>query len=405
MPAHIEADHLAASATYDMMRLKMLPEYLKYFVEQLGWGTYRASDRLILSANGKQRIIFRTAESDSGLESSTAFSAVLDEWGLASVGIEKFEAVQRRLSLATGRGGGRILIGTTPYCENWVKLCVYDRWKGGDPHYDVIQFCSTENPMFPQAEYERMRGTLPDWKFRMMYDGEFTRPAGLIYTDYFDSYASFDEQTGAWTDGGNLVKAFSVPSSWLRDLGVDFGESDHCARLWAAEDPTTHYLYLYRDQLGGGLTGAEYAREALEYGEPIRYACGGAASENDWRLRWGQAGLGINEPEIRDVEAGIDQGNALFKQRRMFVMDTCTGLRSELATYSRELDAGGEPTQKIADKQKFHRCDAYRYLASHYPLDAPTFTTPVIVEIGGRTPQGIRRRNKQFVEKSFDEYR
>ena len=400
-----ECDHLAASATYDMMRLKMLPEYIKYFVEHLRWGTYKASDRVIVSHNGKQRIIFRTAESDSGLESSTAFSAVLDEWGLASVTIDKFEAVQRRLSLATARGGGRILIGTTPYCENWVKLCVYDRWKGGDPHYDVVQFRSTDNPVFPHAEYDRMRNTLPNWKFEMMYNGEFTRPAGLIYTDYLDSYAEFDESSGAWAGGGNLVKAFSVPSVWLRDIGIDFGESDHCARIWAAEDPTTHYAYIYRDQLGGGLTGAEYAREAVSYKEPIRQAVGGASSEDDWRLRWGQAGLGVGEPLIRDVEAGIDHGNALFKQRRMFVMDTCTRLRSELATYSRELDAAGEPTAKIADKQKFHLCDAYRYLASRYPLDAPKFTKPVIEEIGGRTPAGIRARQRQFVTRETEEYR
>ena len=400
-----ECDHLAASATYDLMRLKMLPEYIRYFVEDLKWGTFRASDRLILSNNQKQRIIFRTAESDGGLESATAFSAVLDEWGLQSVTVDKFEAVQRRLSIATDHGGGRILIGTTPYCENWVKLCVYDRWKGGDPHYDVIQFRSIDNPIFPRAEYERMRKALPDWKFQMMYNGEFTRPAGLIYTDYLDSYASFDETTGAWTDGGNLVKAFSIPSTWLRDIGVDFGESANCARVWAAEDPTTHYYYIYRDALGGGLNGPEYAHEALSYAEPVRGVVGGAASEDDWRLKWGLAGLAVTEPSVHNVEAGIDHANALFKQRRLFVMDTCTGLRSELGTYSRELDAAGQPTSKIADKQKWHRLDACRYLASRYPLDAPKFTKPVIEEIGGRSIAGIRRRARQFVTRETEEYR
>jgi len=345
-------DFIAASATYDVLRLKMLPALEEFFCRWRGWGKFSASDRIIYSNDKCSRIVLRSADSGVGLESFTAMDAWADEWGRDEVDITKYESMMRGLSV----NQGHLLITTTAWNLGWTKICIYDPAMGGSDTYKVVSFPSIANPSFPRAEWDRARESMPDWKFQMRYEGRFVKPAGVIYTDYIDSYAEFDEKTGAWTGGGNLVKAFSVPSSWLRDVGVDFGEADHCARIWAAEDPTTHYHYIYRDQLGGGLTGAEYAREAVSYKEAIREVLGGAKSENDWRLKWALAGVAIVEPRINDVEAGIDQGNALFKQRRMFVMDTCTGLRSELATYSRELDAAGEPTAKIADKQKFHRC-------------------------------------------------
>jgi hypothetical protein len=215
----------------------------------------------------------------------------------------------------------------------------------------------------------------------MFYRGLFTRPAGMIYEGYEDGYAEFSPiegiaGPGVYVGGGNLVKAFSIPLTWMRDVGVDFGESANCARLWVAEDPSTHYGFVYRDQLGGGLHGPEYAKDCLEYGEPIRRAVGGAKSEEERRRQWYRAGLPVQEPRISKVEAGIDHANGLFKGRRWFVMDTCTRLRSELGTYSRELDASGEPTEKIADKQTFHMLDAVRYACSVWPQVAPPVTIP-----------------------------
>jgi hypothetical protein len=60
---------------------------------------------------------------------------------------------------------------------------------------------------------------------------------------------------------------------------------------------------------------------------------------------------------------------ALFKTRRLYVTDTCVGVLSEMGTYSRVVDDMGDPTEKIKDKDTFHRLDALRYLAQG--LDVP----------------------------------
>ena len=77
----------------------------------------------------------------------------------------------------------------------------------------------------------------------------------------------------------------------------------------------------------------------------------------------------------------------------MFVFDTLTGVRSELGTYSREVDAMGEPLEKIADKDKFHRLDALRYGVSGFPLFKRDERMPeVVVEPHPRSPRAIQSR-------------
>ena len=392
-------DYLAASANYDVLRLKMLPELTNWFVGLWGW-TYAAGDRVFLSPDGLTKIILRSADAPAGLESATAKAAWLDEWGMPSVGIECWEAVLRRLSIAQGR----VLITTTPYNMGWIKQ-IHDRAVGGNPDYALVNFRSIDNPAFPIAEYERAKREMPDWRFDMFYNGKLTKPAGLIYTDFEDSYGALERipdpndpdrflpGPGRYVSGGCLVQPFSIPAHWLRTVGVDFGASVNNAQVWIADDPVTRLAFVYREVCGVGKPSAEQAREAADYREPVRVAFGGARSEDERRLEWAMAGFPVVEPLITDVEAGIDRVTGHWRQRSMFVFDTLTGVRSELGTYSREVDAMGEPLEKIADKERFHRLDALRAAASGFPLFKRDERMPeVVVDPHPRSPRAIQSR-------------
>lgn len=340
-------DYIAVTATYDLFKLKFLPEMTHYFVDIFGW-QYAASDRVIWKNDGPQktRIILRSANAPGGLESATAKAAVLDECGQDEFSLEAWEAIQRRLSLSQGRVFG----GTTPYNIGWLKSQVFDRWVKGDPDYRVIQFKSTMNPSFPVAEYERARATLPAWKFEMFYNGNFSHPAGLIYEDFTD-----------W----HKCEPFSVPPTWPRFLGVDFG-AIHTAKLFAVQDPETKIYYIVDDPLDGNMTTVQQVKSVLtnRYYQAGLTSWGGALSEKQQRWDWSAAGLSLKEPPVSDVEAGIDRVIALFKDRRLRVFSTCAGLISELGIYSRELDELGQPTETIKDKASFHRLDALRYVSA-----------------------------------------
>ncbi len=354
-------DHLVATATNDLFQMKLLPVLLDHFTGATAWGFYRPSERTIYRKDGRVRIILRSAQSDYALESATAKSAWLDECGHPQFQREAYEGALRRVSV----NRGRLLLTTTPYNLGWLKVDVYDRAIGGDPDYAFINFRSCDNPAFSMEAYEAGRRRFPDWKFQMFYNGVFTKPAGLIYSDFDDTYANFTPLNvggdmmagpGVYTSGGNLVGSFRIPTDWPRTLGVDPGEQNP-GRLWVALDPSTGNMFGYREKLGGGLTAVECAREVLEYREPIECAYGGSSSEQDSRLAWNTVdGIDLAEPLIKEVEAGIDHVIALFKTHRFFVFDTLNGVRSELGTYSRELDGAGEPTHKIQDKQSYHLC-------------------------------------------------
>jgi hypothetical protein len=339
-------DYLAATATYDLFKLKFLPEMRRYFIDTLGWHEDK-SDRVFWREYKPRmfdRIILRSASSEGGLESATIKAAVLDECGQNEFRIEAWEAVQRRLSLSRGR----VLGATTPYNLGWLKLEVYDKWRNGDTDYRVIQFRSTDNPAFPLAEYERAKRTLATWKFEMFYNGQFSKPEGLIYNDLSETE--------------NIWKPFEIPAEWPRYVGVDFG-GVHTATVWIAENKHDKALYIYRETLDGGLTTQEHANKWSRFGERVVHWAGGAVSEDQPRRDFEAAGIPIRRPGIADVEAGIDRVTELIKTRRLIIFNTCRGLLDELGTYSRVIDNTGQPTDKINDKEKFHRLDALRYIS------------------------------------------
>ena len=95
-----ENDYLAVTASFDLFKLKFLPEMIKFFCDVMKIGRYWAADRIIelkcldpkhpkygefLAERAVDpmwgRIILRSAQSEGGLESSTAKAAVLDECG------------------------------------------------------------------------------------------------------------------------------------------------------------------------------------------------------------------------------------------------------------------------------------------------------------------------------------
>jgi hypothetical protein len=357
-------DYIAATATYDLFKLKMLPALRETFVDVLKIGKYWSGDRIIELADPTTRefkahrvddpmwgrIILRSAESDGGLESTTGLAAWLDEAGQDSFRAEAWEAILRRLSLSRGR----VLLTTTLYNFGWLKTQVYDRWKAGDTSYDVVHFDSTENPLFSQEEMERARASMPEWRWQMQYRGRYERPAGLIYDSFSDDYVP----------RGHLIPRFALDPKWPRYLGLDFGGVNTAGMFYAAE-PGTSRLYAYREYLAGGRTAREHA-EALKAGEPMIPVCvGGSKSEGQWRDEFRAGGLPVMPPEISDVEVGIGRVYGAHKRDEIIVFDDLRGYLDQKRSYSRKLDAAGQPTEVIEDKHKYHWIDAERYIIGY----------------------------------------
>ncbi len=359
-------DYLVATPTFTLLELKALPEFRRLFQLHLNLGRYTGSPvrKFAFSPEGERRtfgrsspstptnVYFGYAEDPESLESATVKAAWLDEAGQRKFKRGSWEAIQRRLAIARGRA----LITTTPYDLGWLKTAIWDRWRSGDPDIEVVRFDSTENPAFSREEFERARESLPSWKFNLFYRAIYEKPAGLIYD-------SFDE-------AAHKIPRFSIPDDWPRFLGLDFGGVNTAGLFYAAEPKTRRY-YLYREYKAGGRTAAEHAYHLLK-GEPGIPTCvGGSKSEGQWRAEFRAGGtvdgrkvpgLPVREPDVREVELGINRVYGAHKRGELLVFDDLAGYLDQKLTYSRKLDAAGDPTEAIEDKETFHFMDAERYI-------------------------------------------
>lgn len=366
--------YMVVTPTFPLLEQKALPEFKTLFKRLLDLGEYvgHPTKKFTFSADGAKRtfgyvpdvetiVSFGYAADPDSLESATAKGAWLDEAGQKKFKLGSWEAIQRRLSLHQGRA----LITTTPYDLGWLKQKIWDPWHAADgkhPDIDVIRFDSTENPAFPQAEFERARNELPLWKFNLFYRAIFVRPAGMIYD-------CFDEQT-------HKVPRFAIPDNWKRYLGLDFG-GVNTAGIFFAEEPGTKKLYAYREYKAGNRTIKEHA-EALKKGEPSLPTCvGGAKSEGQWRDEFRAAGLPVRAPEIADVELGINRVYGAHKRGEIQVFSDLAGYLEEKLTYSRKVNDRGDPTEEIEDKHSYHWLDAERYIIGWLRPN-----TPVKLRIG-----------------------
>ena len=347
-------DYLAITATYPLLKLKMQPEFLYVFDTLQGLGKWKEADKVYESHERERggpawRVIFGSATNPESIESATAKAAWCDECGQHQFQRQAWEAVLRRVAITQGR----ILGTTTLYEFGWFKAEVYDKWRAGDPDIEVIQGDSLANPAFPRDEYERALTTMPRWKFNLFYRGIFEKPAGLIYD-------SFDESICC-------IPRFTLPQSWPRYVGHDFG-SNNTAALWYAQDPVTGWLYAYRAYLAGGLSAFDHAQKfkALSQGETVVKRVGGSHTEEGWRESFRAAGWPISEPRQRDVEVGIDLVYGWHKRNALFVFNDVVLYLDELLSYSRKLDDRYQPTLEIDNKSRYHILDCARYILGDF---------------------------------------
>lgn len=381
-------DYLFVSPTFQLMEKKALPEFLTFFREMMEAGKYtsqpvrkfRFTDeglekifgsgylaecrrkRILRSAAGVN-IFFGYGEDPESLESSTVKACAIDEAGQDKFKVTSWEAIQRRLAI----NEGRVLIATTPYSMGWMKSLIWDPWKKADenhPEIDVINFDSTQNPIFKKAEFERAKEKMPPWRFDMFYRGIFTKPAGLIYDSFVDAPEPL----------GHRCSPFKIPEHWERFVGIDFGVVN-TACVFFARDPNTQQLYLYKEYHTGSKSVEDHIAFIKSGFRDTPTTVGGARSEDEWRSKFTSKGLPINKPSQWDVEVGIASVYGCFAQGKIRVFDSCKRWLHQVNSYSRKLDANQEPTTEISNSQVYHLLDATRYIIS-YIFPSSTFTAP-----------------------------
>lgn len=400
---------LYVGPTLKLLRKQAIPALRLLLEEQLQLGKFYESPETVFkfSEEGARRLLgfsaeliiqFAYAEDSSNLESVTGVCAVWDEVGQKENKLASYEALRRRLNPARSAGYGRILFGSTPYEWNFFKTHIHDIADKGHPDYSLHQFPSWMNPLVDKAIIEAEKDLMPIERWQMMYEGKFTQPAGQIYD--------------CFTHDRNTCKRFLIPNDWPLVMGVDFGPDNTAAVLGARElddyGEATGRVYIFGSYHGGAgreveqNTAAghikklrEMAMRAVEGFPKIPLGFAGSAQEVGWRGFWTLAGQPLNKPSDSNVEYQIQTVWTAFKRTiekgkhpglaQLVIFSDLNSLIEDVQQYSRDTDEDGNRSEKIADKSKWHRLDALRYLGPDI------FAFPVSKGNGVK----IYRRNKQ----------
>jgi len=375
-----DGDYIVVTATFALLELKLLPEFQFVFDIAFHLGEYRDSKHCIQfhhvpgGTNGQvkiidsTRIIFGSATNPESIESATAKGAVADEAGQKQFLLGTWDAMRRRLSLSQGR----CLFGTTLYNSGWFINDIYEPASRREGGFELIQFDSIENPMFPRAEYEEAMQTKPAWKFAMFYKGKFIRPAGLVY-DSFDA-------------GACKIDRFDIPKTWLIYVGHDFGSANPAA-IFYAQDPGTGIFYAYQEyQPGQGRSTYDHVEEfkRITQGYNVIARVGGNfTTEEGWRNDYTSHGWHIQPPKnnMKRIEQQVQAVYALHKLNKIKVFNDLHNYLDQKMSFSYVLDERYNPTDKLEDDQKYHLLAAERTLLSYF--------TPETVYNSGKSQQRL----------------
>jgi len=336
-----DARYLVLGPTADMVRDILVP----FFVECYK-GTALAGELAIqaaiysLPSGGK--IYFRSADQPLRIEGHQFRAACVDEPSQMKALI--WPVIQAR----TAMHRAPILFTGYPTNMGWYFHDVFQAWKRGDTDFNVIQFKSTDNPLYPKDEFEKARQRLPEWLFKMRYLGEFTKPAGLVYPDFNESC---------------FVDPFEIPNDWptyaVLDPGVFF------FGLFAAWQDGVYYAY------------ADYYTETVRPAQEH-------AQELLARKRGNLQGWIYDPARVTDVVdlepfgisplyrannavlPGISALTMLIKSGRFKVMrGRCANLVDQMEKYSFPTDAmSGDVRAENPIKKDDHGPDCARYLAA-----------------------------------------
>lgn len=347
-------DMIAVTSTYSLFRNKMLPELRRVFEDVLGIGEYVAKESIMYlyrrGSSSLGRIILVSAVNPQGLEAATAWAAWGDEVGQDAFSEEVFNVIQRRLAIYQGR----FLATTTPYNFGWLYRVWLD-WKkykdkGEDhPLYDIISFPSYYNPAFPKDEFERLKNELPEWYFKMFYEGQFVKPPNIVF-DVFD-------------EGVHVINPFDIPNHWPVYAGVDFGAQNTFV-VFVAHDEDNDRYYVVDYYEGGRRTTEEHVASVMNMGYELHEVWGGSKAEDQFRWDWSNAGLDVSLPPVSDVVSGLNRINRLLREGRLFIFRHVTPLINEMQSYSyNELyDKASQSYKAIYRKRHYHAIDALRYV-------------------------------------------
>lgn len=344
-------DWLIAAPTEKILQQSTLPKFKSFFPAD--WGIWREQKKCFELRWG-DRIFVRSTETPEHLEGMTLLGAWLDEAGQMKARVWTY--IQARVSI----NRGPVLMTTTPYAMNWVHKEVMKRARENDPDYDLITWASSDNPAFPQEEFDRAKATLPKAIFERRYLGLFTRLEGLVYPEY-------DPDT-------HIVSAFPIPENWEWFGGLDFGHSNPTCLLSIVKDPQTGIHYVV-DEFYEKEAKLEKVADAITKHPHKKVFADRQGAALIAELKHTYKCTNVTQCDNK-VFVGIERIVRLFAEQKLKIFrGKAPNLEEELEAYHYPAPNDDKNVKEEPVKANDHACDALRYAFSK-PLPAAVTEAP-----------------------------
>ena len=185
----------------------------------------------------------------------------------------------------------------------------------------------------------RLKGTA----LARYYEGLWVQAEGAIYPDALEYF--IDPET---------------PPTGKTLLGLDFGFKDPTACVFGTVYPSTtgEIIYIYDEFYQSGCLLKDIA-SVIKTKLPIEYFGFYDPSAAQQALELASYDISLYKAE-NDINYGIKIVNQLFYENRLYISDSCTNLKKELAAYCWKDNVIKEAPIDINN----HLCDALRYLCA-----------------------------------------
>jgi phage terminase large subunit len=215
-----------------------------------------------------------------------------------------------------------------------------------------------DNP-FLNKEYRDYLEALPGALGKAWRDGDW---------DSFEGQA-----LPSWQDDVHVVDPFEIPESWTRIAGYDWGYAAPMAFLWAAQDPDTRRIVIYRELYEAKLTDRQQVNKVISMTPPYEKISMYYADPSIWETKsldvvtstatiWQQAGITLTKASNNRLSGKrkVDRLLGLLPDGKpgLMVFRNCVNVRR---TFPELVSDDVEPEDVDTDGED-HLYDALRYL-------------------------------------------
>lgn len=284
-------------------------------------------------------IVLRGWESIETLRGQSYDLVVLDEVASMRYFWESWQEVVR--PTLTDRKGQAMFISTPKGFNHFYELF---NEESRDKNFKSFHFTSYDNPNIPKEEIDEARNQLTEDQFAQEYLADFRKQEGLVYKEFNRKNHIYQE---AEIDRAEFI------------AGVDFGYTNPTCVLDIIRDRQDRYWVVgewYKtgkthEQVAEYIANQDYNKVFPDPASPEAIKILEDKRVNVYEVVKGQD----------SIATGIQKVRELFKQRRLFIHESCKNLIWELETYAYPEKKAMHNESETPIKENDHALDALRY--------------------------------------------